>query len=192
MENEVRSTVEMFGLTKQQIKILYSLEYLLTKRDINSNQKDIIYKEHWLEHWSACLQATMDDEITFYTYEELLDTVANEASSSINQTWFYLIMLEGTLFRAYTPLGETKDADKHYQKLHYSDQTAFLKSLAKSSGLMDPVFVDRFKKTYQKTINKLSGKMQKVALGAVSVVAISAACYRRHICGTCCCCAVWV
>ena len=81
MENEVRSTVEMFGLTKQQIKILYSLEYLLTKRDINSNQKDIIYKEHWLEHWSACLQATMDDEITFYTYEELLDTVANEASS---------------------------------------------------------------------------------------------------------------
>ena len=44
MENEVRSTVEMFGLTKQQIKILYSLEYLLTKRDINSNQKDIIYK----------------------------------------------------------------------------------------------------------------------------------------------------
>lgn len=175
MENEVRSTVEMFGLTKQQIKILYSLEYLLTKRDINSNQKDIIYKEHWLEHWSACLQATMDDEITFYTYEELLDTVANEASSSINQTWFYLIMLEGTLFRAYTPLGETKDADKHYQKLHYSDQTAFLKSLAKSSGLMDPVFVDRFKKTYQKTIDKLSGKMQKVALGAVSVVAISAA-----------------
>ena len=175
MENEVRSTVEMFGLTKQQIKILYSLEYLLTKRDINSNQKDIIYKEHWLEHWSACLQATMDDKITFYTYEELMDAVANEASSSINQTWFYLIMLEGTLFRAYTPLGETKDADKHYQKLHYSDQTSFLKSLANSSGLMDPVFVDRFKKTYQKTINKLSGKMQKVALGAVSVVAISAA-----------------
>lgn len=166
MENEVRSTVEMFGLTKQQIKILYSLEYLLTKRDINSNQKDIIYKEHWLEHWSACLQATMDDKITFYTYEELIDAVANEASSSINQTWFYLIMLEGTLFRAYTPLGETKDADKHYQKLHYSDQTSFLKSLANSSGLMDPVFVDRFKKTYQKTINKLSGKMQKVALGA--------------------------
>ena len=144
----------------------------MTKRDINSNQKDIIYKEHWLEHWSACLQATMDDEITFYTYEELLDTVANEASSSINQTWFYLIMLEGTLFRAYTPLGETKDADKHYQKLHYSDQTAFLKSLAKSSGLMDPVFVDRFKKTYQKTIDKLSGKMQKVALGAVSVLSL--------------------
>ena len=117
----------------------------------------------------------MDDKITFYTYEELMDAVANEASSSINQTWFYLIMLEGTLFRAYTPLGETKDADKHYQKLHYSDQTSFLKSLANSSGLMDPVFVDRFKKTYQKTINKLSGKMQKVALGAVSVVAISAA-----------------
>ena len=37
-----------------------------------------------------------------------MDAVANEASSSINQTWFYLIMLEGTLFRAYTPLGETK------------------------------------------------------------------------------------
>ena len=35
--------------------------------------------------------------------------------------------------------------------------------------------LDRFKKTYQKTINKLSGKIRKVALGAVSVVAVSAA-----------------
>ena len=174
MANDMRSITELFGLTRRQIGILYSLEHLLTERDLRQNQKNSIYKEHWLRRWSACLQNTMGEALHFDTEEELCAAIREEARTSVNQTWFYLIMLEATLFRAYTPLGEQKSADKDYGKLRYEDQTAFLKKLAKDTGLMDPVFVDRFQKTYQKSVSRLSGRAQKIALGAVSVVAVAA------------------
>lgn len=175
MESTVHSVTEMFGLTKQQMRILYSLEHALTENDIRENPKDVIYKEHWLNQWSACLQKTMAGELTFYSKDALIDTASRELKMGINQTWFYLVMLEATLFQAYVPLGVGKDSDKHYKKLRYKDQTQFLKEFVKATGGMDPNFIERFKKAYQKSFNKLSGKVQKVALGAVSVVAVAAA-----------------
>ena len=157
MESTVRSITEMFGLTTSQIHILYSLEHLLTKQDIRENPKDIIYKEHWLERWSACLQSTVQTEFQFFNHEELLCAIQKESAESVNQTWFYLIMLEGSLFQAYTSLGETKDEDKHYAKLKYKSQNVLLKEIAQASGIMNPLFIDRFQKAYQKTLDKISG-----------------------------------
>lgn len=172
-----KSGIELFGLSQKQIDILFSLERILTKLDIEENEKDSIYKKHWLERWSFLLHSDSNRKENFYFEDEdaLLEAIRYESyepGSSWNKTWFYLIMLEASLFQAYVPLGEKKDEDKHYQKLRYKSKTKYLKSIASKSGIMDEKYIDRFGKTYQKVYDKLSGKYTKMALGVVTVVAV--------------------
>lgn len=179
MEINEGNALQMFGLTNSQFKILYSLEKIMTEQDILLNDKGSIDKEHWLNRWTAnvCASLGLSGTNQLLSKPELMRTITREINQGLqgmNRTWFYLIMLEGALFQAYVPLGESKDADKRYGKLKYKPQNAVLEEVAMCSNIMDSAYIRRFQKTYQKTIDKLSGKLQKVALGAVSIVAVSA------------------
>lgn len=164
----------MFGLTEEQLYILYSLEYAITQKDIFADKKNSEGKILWIEKWESALNKTHTDKkaIPYKELDELVSAVRNEADKSPNKTWFYLVMLEATLFVPYSPLGT--DEDKQYKKLHFSNQSDFLKAFAVETGIMDPVYVDRYQKTYTKTLDKLTGKGLKIALGVVGVVAIAA------------------
>lgn len=176
MENYENNALQMFGLTSSQLKILYSLEKIMTEQDILLNDKGNIDKEHWLSRWTAnvCASLGLSDTSQLLSKPELMHTITQEINQDVNRTWFYLIMLEGSLFHAYTPLGESKDTDKRYGKLKYKPQNAVLEEVAMCSNIMETAYIQRFQKTYQKSIDKLTGKIQKVALGAVSIVAVSA------------------
>lgn len=167
-------SMEMFGLTEEQLHILYSLEYAISKKDMADDKKPVADKALWLEKWEAALNDSQEDKVSipYKGLDQLAAAVKLEAEKSPNKTWFYLTMLEATLFVPYSPLGLQED--KRFKKLHFSNQSEFLKFFASLTTIMDPVYIDRFQKTYSKTLDKLTGKWQKVAIGALSVVAIAA------------------
>jgi hypothetical protein len=177
--NDGTDILSMFGLTEKQTRILFSIEKLLIEADIKNSKNDKEVKGKWLLDWSLSLTTSLtelnpNEPYDFMTQSEIMDTIAMEHTANINNTWYYLIMLEATLFVPYTPLGKNKKDDGLYKKLKYKEQMETLKGLVKANEIMDEVFVDRFKKTYAKSLSKITGKVTKIALRVVSVVAIAA------------------
>lgn len=169
--------MEILGLTEEQLRILYSLEYELCQIDYYQDKKVKEYKVNWLGRWETALNQVpgLYPAIPYRSEIKLIEAMKEEASKSVSKEWLYLVMLEATLFTPYTPLGESKEDDKEYKKLNYSDKSLHLRSIAGRSGLINPEYIDRFKKTYKKSIDRLQGgKLKKVAIGAVGVVALAA------------------
>ena len=46
-------TLSMFGLTKKQTRILFSIEKLLVEKDIKNSKTKIEEKEKWLIDWTS-------------------------------------------------------------------------------------------------------------------------------------------
>lgn len=177
--NEEADILSMFGLTAMQTKILFSIENLLVQNDIQNSKNNKETKQQWLSEWSAFIieyltRAFHNEPSRLMTREEVLDAITQEKLSAINNTWYYLIMLEATLFIPYTPIGKDKNNDKLYSKLKYEEQTSAIKELVRENVIMDEVFVDRFKKTYSKSISKITGKGTKIAFAIVTTIAITA------------------
>lgn len=168
------NTMEMFGLNKNQLQILYSFEFLITNEDISNEKEVIMNKEIWLTEWENVLGRTMEDPIPYKKRKELIDALKKEAGNGENNTWLYLVLLEATVFTPYVALGDTKEEIKKYKDLKFHSQKEFIKKIVDESGLVSSDYIDRFEKTYNKTIDQLTGKWTKYALGAVSVVAIAA------------------
>lgn len=170
--------MNLFGLNKEQISILYSMEYLLVKRDIMSNPKNSDKKEQWLEKWTNILNNLDENEdiIKFVSLESLIGAIKKEASSKdeMNNTWLYLIFLEATLFNAYTPLSEDREDAKEFAHLKYRNDIEYLKILASETNIVNPDYIKRFKDTYSKSIDKITGKVKNMTIVALSVVAVSA------------------
>jgi hypothetical protein len=178
---ENNNVLSMFGLTREQLGILFSIEKLLVEKDIESSKKRKAEKLMWLNGWSSSIldylnNDSSEKEFNFMPLVEIIDKISEQKSKSINNTWYYLTILEATLFEPYTALGKNKDDDKTFSKLKYKDDDKinFIKSMVKNSEIMDEMFVDRFKDTYKKSLNEISGKYLKIGLGVVSVIAIAA------------------
>lgn len=172
--------LSMFGLTEKQTKILFSIEKLLVQNDIIYSKNNKRLKQKWLSEWSAsindCLTtASYNEPSNFMTREEILSAIAQDNSTDINDTWYYLIMLEATLFIPYYALNKNKNDDKQYAKLKYEKQTDTIKDMVRASAIMDEIYIDRFKKTYSKSVSKLTGKGTKIALAIIAGAAIVAA-----------------
>jgi cell division protein FtsB len=167
-------SMELFGLTKEQHSILYSVEYQLVQKDIDDDKKKAAEKAVWLNHWENALNSTQEGSIAipYKKMEELISAVQTETANNPNKTWLYLSMLEAALFTPYSPLGG--DEDRSYQKLHFTDQSEWLKDFVAKTDIMEPEYIDRFRKTYTRTLNQISGKWKKAAIRTLSVVAFAA------------------
>ena len=108
------------------------------------------------------------------TLKEILVEISIEYTNSINNTWYYLILLEATLFIPYTPLNKDENDDKIYKKLNYKNQNNYLKWLVRANHIIDESYIDKVEKTYTKSIRKLSNKATKIVLSVVSTIAIAA------------------
>ena len=168
--------MELFGLTGEQLEILYSIERNLTERDIQKNPKTAWTRRMWLNQWLHTLDESVynNSNMNVYNEPELYDAIGKVAKSSSNNTWFYLVMLEATLFHAYFPLDEDKSHIKALSKLKYSRDVDYLKQIASITGLMKPEYIDRYLDTHKKVYRKISGKGAKAIITGLAIVAVTA------------------
>lgn len=182
-----RLDASMFGLTANQTRILLSIEKYLVEKDIKDSKRYQDEKRDWLKQWSDSILQLKNEgsnqKFDFLTYEEIVEEISKEYSKSINNTWYYLIMLESSIFSPYYPLEQTKSEDirvniknivERMKKLKFSDQKENLKDLVVQNEIMDKIHIDRFVNTYDKAISKISGKKTKAALAITIAIAISA------------------
>ena len=176
----MKNVYSIFGLNNDQIEIMYSLERIQVKHDIIRNPKTAGLREKWLGEWCGILQQTFSEikPLELYTEDNILPAIKRVAESSVNQTWFYIAMLEAVLFNAYFILCDEKEANKtkkkEYRNLKFDSDLYYLKKVARESGLMDEEYVDRFNKTYAKSYDRITGKGLKIAFGVATIVAVTA------------------
>lgn len=177
-----------FGLTANQMRILFSIEKYLMEKDIEDSKNHQEEKLNWLKQWSASIsqlksEKNPDQEFIFLTYSEILEEIALEHSKTENNTWYYLIILEASVFSPYYSLEQTKSKDirtnsknivERMKRLKFSDQKKNLKNLVAQNEIMDEIYIDRIINTYNKALSKISGKKTKTALAITLAVAISA------------------
>lgn len=178
MATEIHDILSAFGLTAQQSLILFSLEYQLTKKDIEntkSGEKQIIKKD-WLTKWTSAIAPLLEANTDagsriICDYNALIEAFKGESSKAIKNTWFHLVILEATVFEAYTPLGLDAKEDQAYYKLRYAQQLDFIKEVVNQVGIGTDDMVERYNKAYTKALNTANAKTQKIITRALIVVA---------------------
>lgn len=170
-----------FGLNVNQTKILFSIQKLIVEQDIilSKDIKKFNEKRQWMKGWgrsiSDYLRGIEASQITpFYSRDEIRQAIINEMIyTPYNKTWYYIIILEATLFIPYTPIGRNKEDDKKYSKLKFEKQTEYIKGMVREHGVINVEYVDRFEKVYSKTLSKLKGVKAKILINVATVLAIT-------------------
>lgn len=185
-----------FGLTLEQIEILYNLEYYKTQNDIQCTKLPINtaeakqLKQEWLDEWQKYITEgfpyflqVSNAQLHWYSeYELLLKIVDNDPKG----TWFRLVLLEAMVFEPYYPLEPEKNKNgndvlsKKYIGLQ--NPVAGYKK-GDSDAYLDEFFAKRFyaagyikrlRKCYDKVLIELN-EVLKTAITSISITAAIAA-----------------
>lgn len=108
-----------FGLTLEQLEILYNIEYYKTINDINNTYILIIGKNirdlkfEWLKEWKKLISEGFESFIQvkgakmhWYTIDELYSKIKQNCPK---KHWYRLVLLEAMIFEPYFPLGTEKN-----------------------------------------------------------------------------------
>ena len=175
MAKEKADAMEIFGLTVNQSRLLFSIEKYLVSKDIDKSNKDQDKKREWLEKWEKSILEYMHIEDakvdSLYGLYDIHQQIAEEKSKTENLTWYYLIIFESVLFHAYSPIDKNV---KEYKNLKYKDQIEDIKDMVSVEGLIDASFVDEIKEKYDKTVKDISGNNKK-AFALVPAIALTVA-----------------
>ncbi len=160
----MEENLELFGLSVNQTRILFSIDKYLVETDIENSKTDKkMLKREWLRAWEASildylrsLDKTVD---SLYGLYEIHEQVRTEKEKANSLSWYYMIVLEISIFSAYTPL----DRDiKKYRSIKYKNQIEVLKNLITVDGYIEPKYVDEIYSDYIQNIKILRGKRNKV------------------------------
>lgn len=183
-----------FGLTMEQVEILYNLEYQKTLNDIkntgailgNDSIKNL--KLEWVEEWKKYIELGFpkfvekeDARLVWYDRIELLNKIKELGA---NDRWYKLVLLEAMIFEPYYPIStEKNNKGEDVPSKKYSIINNPVNGYKKTIGdkYLDDVFVidennagfiTRLRKTYDKSINELTGNLKKT-ITLLSIVAAS-------------------
>lgn len=170
-------TLELFGLTLNQTRILFSIDKYLVETDIEGSKADKKkIKREWLREWQSAILAYLkgiDETVdSLYGLYDIHEQVKAEKENTESMTWYYMIVLESSIFSAYTPLNEDI---KKYKTLKYSNQIETVKNLVKVDGYIEPDYVEEMRSEYMQNAKKLQGKGNKTIVALFSAVAVAAA-----------------
>ena len=174
----------MFGLTFKQTCLLFSMERQIVVNDITYSETqnkvdDAKLKKEWLNNWDLQINAYLKElESNDYQLTSGIESVdAQKLYNSIkdesnNLTWKYLILLETVLFNPYFPLKEIEDKG-FWNKIKENFNQLSLKKDSRTFSLnniarileIDLSYIDKFQKRYDASLNKISGKWSKIAIG---------------------------
>ena len=162
---------EKFYLNKDQVEILYNLEYHKTLNDIRNSTGDVKeLKKDWVEEWKNYMELGFpsflnmpDVKLHWYDRIELLNKI-NELG--YKERWYKLVLLEAMIFEPYYTISTEKNEkgeeipSKKYNKLkgmfNGFDQARgdnFLDDVFGLSG--DNNYINRLRETYKETLKDL-------------------------------------
>jgi hypothetical protein len=159
------------GLTNDQTKVLFSMQYLLTRADIygeKSGEKKV-EKRNWLKQWSASCEVFLKKQTKDYhlltTLKSLNSGIEKISKDLANRTPLYLILMETTFFKPYFKL--TVEKDDPYKKLKITSKAAVdkvLEDFAKDLRI-DIEYIERFKVSLAKSKKGITGYWKKILIG---------------------------
>lgn len=186
---------DKFGLTIEQVEILYNIEYQKTLNDCNNTnallQKENVkkLKEEWLNEWKTYMEngfsKFLENENAVLHWCSKDELIKKIISLDYSEVWYRLVLLEAMLFEPYYTLSFEKDKkgnmipSKKYQKLSvklngYDKkrgdqflQETFAGSFVKAG------YIQRLRETYNKAFHELS-EVKKAFLGGM-VLSLGAA-----------------
>lgn len=184
---------DKFGLTLEQIEILYNLEWHKTINDIEktsliiNNDKIVTLKKKWVNEWKEYMSIGFSNfvgvegaELHWYSKEELIKGVKENNAEKI---WLRLVLLEAMLFKPYYSLSLEKDKkgnyipDKKYKELNNpiagykkSEGDKYLESYFNES-FYTKGYIKRLRKCYDKVIRELNEVLKSVIKG-ISITGI--------------------
>lgn len=181
-----------FGLTEEQVEILYNLEYYKTANDIAitnvliGGDKIKKLKNEWLTQWkiymttgySSFLQA---DNVSL-TWHSIPDLFALIKKNDPKKPWFRLVLLEAMLFEPYYPLSTEKDKKgNEVPSKKYNSLNNAVGGYKKSSGdeyldnIYSNIFLgEQYVKRLRKCHDKVLRELNEVLKAAITSVAIAA------------------
>lgn len=184
-KNEDSMILDMFGLTYEQSLLMFSVQKMITEYDCMlstekklTSEKKTSVKIDWLKNWEKSIGdylKTNDRECHLLSERELQDAFVAEVKKSPNRTWYYMVVLECLEFVPYTALGSGND--KEYSKCSHDEKKCYemIKSFFAKQGIIPGHVIGRLHQTYEKSLNKISGKTSKIMVRILTVVAIAAA-----------------
>ena len=185
--------IEKFGLTEEQVEILYNVERLKTLYDIKQTKpilkNDSVQqlKREWISDWKHYMEVGFpgfvnnpDAELHWYSQSEL---VAKLQTMDCSGTWLKLVLLEAMLFEPYYPLATEKDKKGNdvpstkYKSLHnilngykQGECDEYLE-IVFASKFIQAGLIKRYRKCYKEVKTELS-EVLKTALVSLSVMAL--------------------
>ena len=175
MAKEKADAMDIFGLTVNQSRLLFSIEKYLVSKDIDKSKNDKDKKSEWLVKWEKSILEYLhleDEKVdSLYGLYDIHKQIAEEKSKTDNLTWYYLVIFEAVLFHAYSPIDKNI---KEYKNLKYKDQIDDIKEMVIVEGLIDVSFIDDIKDAYDKAVKSISGNNKK-AFAIVPAIAMTVA-----------------
>lgn len=183
---------EKFGLTLEQIEILYNLEWHKAINDANktsliiNNDKIVSLKKEWIEEWKKYMSIGFsnfvgieDMELHWYSKEELIEKVKENEPE---KPWLRLILLEAMLFEPYYPLSLEKDKKGNdVLSKKYKDLNNPIVGYKKSEGdkyleayFKEPFYIKGYIKRLRKCYDKVTRELNEVLKAVITGISITA------------------
>ncbi len=166
----MKAVMSELGLTREQTRILFSMQFQLIEHDIENHESKKKEKIIWLYAWAESINNYLKgiDEKNFKPLTIDQGSLKVERADIVkscdmnNKTPLYLILLELTLFTPYYPL----TGEKMAAKLKYHRDKDFLQGMAKGLGIA-PEYVGKYLSGYKSAIQGITGFWPKVIGGAL-------------------------
>lgn len=183
--NQALST---FGLTKEQLQILFSFECEMVNRDrfakesVINKYNPLVAESSNKSRWYVAYQRNLTDFLksqnptdeynTILPIGELYGRIREVSKSSDTEMWKYLILLECTLFQPYFPMSEADAKEKIFKGLQFDTETRkqSLFTIASYLGI-SLSYVARFEDSFKSNVKKMTGYWNKVLVGIGAGVA---------------------
>lgn len=183
---------DKFGLTVEQIEILYNLEWHKTINDIEktslivNNDKIVTLKNKWVSEWKEYMSTGFSkfvdaegSELHWYSKEELIKKVKENNAENI---WFRLVLLEAMLFEPYYALSLEKDKKGNYvPSKKYKELNNSMVGYKKSEGdkyleayFNEPFYIKGYIKRLRKCYDKVIRELNEVSKAVIKGISITA------------------
>jgi len=176
------NAINVLALNKEQHEWMVCLETLkvqadaIAEKDLLKRSAKLTWLNEWLELERNKFKSTFSDDLQLSrSAVELMNITRKRIHDCDSKTWYYLAVMEAELFEPYYPLdASSKETETLFKGLKYK-KSNFVKTFITMDGQIESDFIERVHKEYNAAIARIDGRYSKIAISALSSVAMAAA-----------------